>query len=305
MIFNNYGDMTEYFSFNSSGKILFNSENLIYENNDLFDTPKSQSELDSVDYQGLYFTNNNTEKKSEENKTLKKPKKINLNLVNITQRSTSNTLNRNIILQKTKKNEKIFDIKKTKHLGRKRKNQKSTEKSIHTKFTKDNIMEKIRRDVLDNTEDFLNSLLEETDNTEIKGITLKKIDTSILLNSKKEKNERILKMTLKELFSHNICKKYKYFPEDYNKMIIDKIVKLNDHNLNEALDTSFEYMIKLYSEEIIEDNVYKKFKRVSKNEKLFKNESNYIDKYKNILGNFSKEFDKIIPRSKKQSSDSK
>ena len=264
-----FNDLTEEFSSNLCVRITFSSENLSYENNDSFNIPQPLSEPDSFDNQELYFTNNNTERISEEN-----------------------TLNRSIIL---------FDIKKVKHRGRKRKNQKSTKKSGHTEFTKDNIMIKIERDVLDSSKDFLNILIKETDNKKIKGLTLNKIDTSIL-NGKKEENERILKMPLKELFSHDISKKFKYFPKDYNKNIIDKILKQNDKVLNEALDTPFEYMIKLYSEEEKpENNIYNNFNTVTSNQKLLKEAPNYIKKYKNILQNFFVEFDKIIPRKKKQS----
>ena len=191
---NNYfSNENEELSLKSIKASTFNSESLLYENNDPFDNPKSISELDSVDYQELYFTINNTERISEKKTSSKEEKKLNLNAINITQRSTSNTLNRSIILQKRKENEKIFDIKKVNHRGRKRKNHKSSKKSGHTKFTKDNIMIKIERDVLDSSKDFLNILIKETGNKEIKGLTLKKIDTSIL-NGKKEENERVLKM---------------------------------------------------------------------------------------------------------------
>ena len=172
---NNYfGNENEELSLKSIKASTFNSEGLLYENNDPFDNPKSLSELDSVDYQELYFTINNTEKISEKKTPSKEEKKLNLNAINITQRSTSNSLNRSIILQKRKKNEKIFDIKKAKHVGRKRKNEKSTEKPSHTKFTKDNIMVKVKRDVLDSCKDFLNKLLKKTDNTKKKRIYFKK-----------------------------------------------------------------------------------------------------------------------------------
>ncbi len=64
-------------------------------------------------------------------------------------------------------------------------------------------------------------------------------------------------------------------------------------------------MIKLYSEEEKpENNIYNNFNTVTSNQKLLKEAPNYIKKYKNILQNFSKEFGKIIPRKKKQSSNS-
>ena len=293
-----YNEFTEKFSSNLSQIDYFNNESLLYDNNDSFDNHKSPSELDPDDYQDLYNTINNKERISEEKTLSKEEKKLNSNVTNTSRRLTSISLNRGMILQKRKENEKLFDIKKEKRLGRKRKNQKSAKKSGHTEFTKDNIMNKIERNVLDSSKDFLNILIKEADNKEIKELTLKKIDTSIL-NSKKEEKERILKMSLKELFSLDISKKFTYFPKDYNKIIIDKILKQNDKVLNEALDTSFEYMIKLYSEEEKpENNIYNNFNTVTSNQKLLKEAPNYIKKYKNILQNFFMEFDKIIPRKK-------
>ena len=110
---NNYfGNENEELSLKSIKASTFNSEGLLYENNDPFNNPKSISELDSVDYQELYFTINNTERISEKKTSSKEEKKLNLNAINITQRSTSNSLNRSIILQKRKKNEKYLILKK-------------------------------------------------------------------------------------------------------------------------------------------------------------------------------------------------
>ena len=190
----------------TSQQPIYGSENYIYE---LFNKPESQSELDSVDNGRLYFTDNKTEKISEQKITLKK-KKIYLNIINKTQPSTSNIF-------KEKYKETIFIIKKVKHLGRKRKNQKSIEQPKHTKFSKDNIMIKIKKDFSNDCLDFFNSLLKKSGNEEINKLGLKKIDTSILKQCQKNINERFLKMPFKELLSQDISKKFTKSKKDENK----------------------------------------------------------------------------------------
>lgn len=265
----------------ASQQPIYESESYIYE---LINAPEFESDLDSVDNGKLYFTNIKRERKTDE--------KISLNAMNITQPSTSKIF-------KEKKKGKIFIIKKVRHLGRKRKNKKSTKEPNHSKFSKDNIMTKIKKDLSKNCLDFINSLLEKKDKDKKKKIRLKKIDTSILKECQKIKNERLLKMPLKELFSQDISNKFTNSKKDENKKKIDLILKQNDKELNEVLNRNVEFMLKLYSEPKVEDSIYGSFNRITDNKKLLEDEE-YFNEYKKILQNFQEIINKIIPRNKKQ-----
>lgn len=100
---------------------------------------------------------------------------------------------------------------------------KDKEKKTHDKMSPDNILKKIKSNLLNKyILYFLNNILNlEGNNISNK---LNKLDYELYINQFLRETElSYLQMTLKELFSLNITKKYKYLKENHNKSILENI----------------------------------------------------------------------------------
>lgn len=122
-------------------------------------------------------------------------------------------------------NEKKITIDK-KYFKRGRKKGNDFTKRYHNKLTSDNIIKKIKAKLFRYLIFFCNNILKSNNlNIELKYINYKIIDS---LNKKKELE--LLEMPLKELISKDISPKYTCLTSDYNKKIIDHILKEEKDN---------------------------------------------------------------------------
>ena len=104
--------------------------------------------------------------------------------------------------------------------GRKTDDNKS-KKEEHTKYRQDNISKKIKKNLLENALLFLNKILNLK-----KRNRLLKLDYKSNVDRINTNNDfHLLRMSLGELFSKNISCKNKTKPKEYNKIIIQKILK--------------------------------------------------------------------------------
>jgi len=104
-----------------------------------------------------------------------------------------------------------------------RKSKENIKREIHDKRCPDNIIKKIKVVIFKYTLLFLNKIL--NDNSKYK-IQLLKLDYKLINRIEKEQELNFLNLSLKDLFSKDISPKYKNkFPHDYNKKIIEKILK--------------------------------------------------------------------------------
>ena len=94
----------------------------------------------------------------------------------------------------------------------------------HNKNTEDNIIKKIKAQLLLYPLQFLNNILE---NNKIK-YRLYKLDYKYINQLKKEEDMNILNMSLKELYSLDISPKYKNLPKNYNETKIKLIIENKD-----------------------------------------------------------------------------
>jgi hypothetical protein len=119
--------------------------------------------------------------------------------------------------------EKNQEIKEEVKQGRIQNNSKEniSEKS-HNKFSVDNIMKKVKKNLINYLILFIKSLLPE----EYQQYSLFKINYKIIDNLKKDINLKYLKMTLKEFLSQEISPKYINKDEKTNKNNIDAILKI-------------------------------------------------------------------------------
>ena len=136
----------------------------------------------------------------------------NNNLMNMATKITSKTLG--IKRERTKNNEGL-----KKKAGRKPKNEK--EKGNHTKYSKDNVMRKIKSHLLEYIHENLNQSFKN------KKYEFLKLDSNINKNLKKDYNIALMKKTLKELYENSsISSKYrkqKDVNSENNKKIIEEI----------------------------------------------------------------------------------
>ena len=99
-------------------------------------------------------------------------------------------------------------------------------KGEHTKNATDNIERRVKNYFYDSTLDSTNEKIKiynQSHNGDGVYPQLKDIDSKIKKQSSKTENLKLLDNTVKDMLYEKISSKYKKFPEDYNKKIIDKI----------------------------------------------------------------------------------
>ena len=134
-----------------------------------------------------------------------------------------------------------FQTTIVKKIGRKKK--RSNETGEHDKYTVDHIVHKIKTHMIKCLMTFINDVFSSHDyKDEILQINAERANNNTI-----EYNEKLLKMTLKDLFSVPISAKngkIYYANENYNKEVLDKIYKEENHFVNRVLDSTFFECIK-------------------------------------------------------------
>lgn len=187
-------------------------------------------------------------------------------------------------------------IERTK-LGRKLK--RSNEKGKHNKYTVDHIIHKIKTKMIKYLMIFINKIFS---NNNYKDKILQ-INAERANNNTIEYNKKLLKMTLKELFSVPISGKngkIYYANQNHNTEVLDKIYKEHNSSVNKVLDSTFSECIKHFSGteskralkglEDYYDELINKLKE--------KNEEDYVKKFQKVLLNYENEIKKM--QSKKE-----
>ena len=134
-------------------------------------------------------------------------------------------------------------------LGRKRKEEANTDEGGHSKYTKDNVLRKVKVKSKNYLIEFVNLLIVKEYGKPIykfrnfDGETTKKID--------KNTNKECLEKPLKNFLSERISQKYKKIGQDHNKRIVDKIMKRRDCALKRFLE---HFNFKLFFQEIFLNN---------------------------------------------------
>lgn len=206
--------------------------------------------------------------------------------------------------EKSGKSEKIFEItKKNKLLGRKKKSPETNVKASrkHDKFSKDNIITKINTRIFKAFLSFINNSLEEkqviNNKKKLRKFPFYK-NWLLKINLNAISNMDILNSKLKDIYSSNIAKKYKNYPLDYNKNIIDKIylekrksktINILEKTFLEGLDhlRGVKYYKELQGLEEEYQNIIKDLKEETED---------YIEKFKVSLESFEKRYEKSIQR---------
>lgn len=203
-----------------------------------------------------------------------------------------------ILKNEGEKEEKIKceKAKEKKMRGRKRKN--SQEKPIHDKYSKDNVIKRIKTLLLDYLSKFMNNKINEVYSGHIGFVIFKKEFLKMNQNQITDsKNDKIfLYKKVKELFSENISTKFTNFPLEHNKILINTL--LNEANGN--IRKIFEEILNLTFIECLEyfrGSKYFEILRGLKTLNDFCSKENDVD-YKDIFRYYVFHIEEIIMKKK-------
>jgi len=128
-----------------------------------------------------------------------------------------------------------------KNLKRPRKTKK--EKKPHTKFSYDNLKRECKHLVIENVMDFINEKINIVYDGSIgEGLfkkQLMKLNQEQKKNSGVEFNQIFLTKTLKEILSQNITKRIKFYKEDHNKVLINRLIEEKKDEFESLFNLTF------------------------------------------------------------------
>lgn len=161
--------------------------------------------------------------------------------------------NDNKMIQKTKKNKKkIFEAKRLKNRGRKRKAKELAKKNnkVHGKNDYDNVITKIQVHFINFIRNLTNDIIHKELNKD-KEFFFKDIQYMIKKNINFQNMEKIKSLKIEDILCKPISKKFKSLDEDYNKLVynkINKIIKGKKHLdfLNEFFNMDYEILFRTY-----------------------------------------------------------
>ena len=179
-----------------------------------------------------------------------------------------------------------FNIVKKK--GRKKKSLLCT-RSIHTKYSTDNILRKIKVKFMRVLVKYINKIILQKYKTKIK--VLLPLEGEIAQNNKISYNRVLLKLKLKDLFMNfKVSHKFKLYEDSHNKKVIQMIYKENILELIEILECTFLEVFKAFkginNNEEHKLNEMDKLNTVIEEIKNKDNNEDYLDKFKKVALNF-------------------
>ena len=214
-----------------------------------------------------------------------------------------NNYNNNIFFIISKEN-RIFNIEKTKKRGRIKKN--SNKIGEHDKYKADNIIRRFKVQLTQNIYNYLNKsfIINKNKNSKKKfKIVIKKISPEITRSIIKKDNINWLNSTIKDLFSRVVSKRFSTYDNEYNKKMISKIYKKEkEKDAIEILDKTVKEFWQVYINDDIE-NKFIGFNTIKDdiNKLAEKGETEeYINKYIKEAKQFENTFIKMKGRGKKK-----
>ena len=226
---------------------------------------------------------------------------LNLNSIETTKDSMDLTLekSKDITIEiSNEKSQKIsckhyFYVNKKKKTGRKPKT--SIVRSIHTKYSRDNILRKIKVKFLSKLINHINRIIMRKYNNKIK--VLLPLKGSVSQNNTINFNQKLLNSKLKDVFvNYEINGKFRLYKDNYNKQVIESIYEKNIQELIEILEITFLDAFNIFKNinESQKLNGMDKLDKVIEEIKMKESSEDYIDKFKNIAMNFETHYlDKI------------
>ena len=197
----------------------------------------------------------------------------------------------NISIEIDNKESYIFKVIEDNSLIKKkvgRKPKYSNQSRLHTKFSYDNILRKIKVKFMDKLIKFINSIIIKN-NRQIK--LLKPIIGKFSQDNNIVSNRKILNSTLKDIFSsYEVNRKYLSIDKYHNRNVINSIYQENNKELIDILEMSFLQIFDIFRD-LNERNKLKGLDKLDKviNElKLKKEDEEYINKFTETVNNYEK-----------------
>jgi hypothetical protein len=170
-------------------------------------------------------------------------------------------------------------------------------KGEHTKNATDNIERRIKNYFYDSTLFSINEKIKiynQSQNGDGVYPQLKDIDSEIKKQSSKTENLKLLDNTVKDMLYEKISSKFKKFPEDYNKKLIDKIYQ--EGKAKEVISFLNQKVLLLYNRFIEDDKERGNFKPLAYHIERLKEKEN--DDYLETLISTAKNFEVNIRQKK-------
>ena len=214
-------DTNDVFLNDHNDNIFFNQENV---ETDSYILPQ-------INEESISPNNNSSEsnKNASTNTSTKSKKEGPLFNISKTPKNTDNTNNTNNTNNSNNENKAI--------LGLKRKRGINFKDGKHDKYSPDNLTRKLKSKLFASILFILNTSIEAIQTIKTVNFfsnkifysrpTFLKVVQNIIKNINVDFNKNLLKSKLKDIFSHNISKKYKTYDSDLNKKLIEKIYKEN------------------------------------------------------------------------------
>lgn len=201
---------------------------------------------------------------------------------------------------------------RTNILGRKTK--KSGLTGPHDKYVENNRVRKVK--VILSTTLFkkINSEIQKNpisiniDGKENEIKELFKIGQEQVINTNVNENIKLLNTQLKDFYSVDISKKFKKYPPNYNKLVIDQLYKEKKTNVTNILDKTILESLKYFRKDVDTFNnekysclqgIEKDFEDLPKKLKKEGHDDRYINKVIYLIINFEQIYFKKIPKNKK------
>lgn len=197
-------------------------------------------------------------------------------------------------------------------LGRKTK--KSGLTGPHGKYAEDNRVRKVKVCLKDslfrkiNSEIQKNAISINIDGKEYKVDGLLNINQEQTINTTVGENLKLLKRKLKDFFSVGISNKFKNYPKNFNKLIIEKLYQENFTNVTSILDKTFLDSLKYFrKDKDVYDNeefsclqgIEKDFEELPQKFRKEGHDNRYINMVINLINNFEQIYYEKTPRETK------
>ena len=171
----------------------------------------------------------------------------------------------------------------------------------HNKFSKDNLIRKIKSKLLAAIRSYINSLLKTYYlKNEIKSVVLlQKLDQKYIRDTSIDFNKKLINLKIKDIFSDDISLKYKALGRNFNKNLINKIYQgKSQKNIISILEMTFLECL----EHVSGKKNYESLKGLENEFQLIVNNMNETDKYieafNNLLNMFEFHFKNTTPKKK-------
>ena len=210
----------------------------------------------------------------------------------ISEEKLSNGQNITIELDKdiSPKKNFIFITASKKQIGRKPKT--ISARAIHTKFSHDNILRKIKVKFIQKIIVYINGII-IMKYSKVIGL-LKKLKGTISQNNGISFNQKLLNSRIRDVFCENeINGKYKSVENNYNRKVIEKIYEQNITELIDILEMTFLDAFNAFRETDFSQNKLNGMEKIDKViEEMKRKEKNedYINTFKDVVMNFEKHY---------------